>query len=805
MKVLRFIFTALITLSLTIFLNIKYQDIPPLGKLLNPFSGIWANGEKESLSIDEIISHPDLKAEVDVVFDELLIPHIYAQNDNDAYFVQGYLTAYHRLWQMEMSVRATAGRISEILGEGALTFDRTQRRKGLTFGAERLLEEIKKDPESMAMLEAYTNGINAYVNSLSFKSYPVEYKLVNFEPEEWTPLKSCIMMKSMANMLSSGESDLENTNAYKMLGPELFNKLNPDYFPGVDPIIPVGTEWAFQPEPIGIPDSTYPDVTIRNTIEKPNPQNGSNSFVIGPSKTSNGKVILCNEPDLAINLPSIWYVAHLSSPTMNVMGSTVPGMPGVIIGFNDSIAWGNTNAQRDLVDWYYIEFKNDQRDEYLYDNKWLKTEKRIEEIGILGGDTFYDTVVYTHHGPVTYDETFLGNGQKVNFSMRWTSHDPSLEYKAVYKVNRAKNYDDFVEAFTYFTGPPQNYSFGSVSGDYALWIHGKYPIKWKNQGKFLLDGRKRSHEWQGFIPREQNVHVKNDPRGWVSSANQHPADSTYPYYIYDHSFEFYRNRRINERLLVMNDITTKDLMELQNDNFNYIASENLPMMLDSLDSSQLVGVKLEYAELLKSWDYFNNPENKAPSIFEMWQDFLLKNAWDEFRSDSLALRRPRTYNSFYAMQNYPDLELFDIQETDKVETLTDLINLSFVQAVDSVENWKKETGKTIEWYKFKNTRAQHLARLNPFTVSEIKIGGNHNIVNAASTTHGPSWRMVVELGDGQVKAWGVYPGSQSGNPGNPLWGHMIEDWADGEYNELFFGSKDEIKIDQVVGQVKFQN
>ncbi len=805
MKVLRFIFTVLLTLAITIFLNIKYENIPPLGKLLNPFNGVWANGEKELINIDEVIAHPDLQGEVEVVFDELLIPHIYAQNDADAYFVQGYLTAFHRLWQMEMSVRATAGRVSEILGESALTFDRTQRRKGLTFGAERLLEEIKNEPETYAMVDAYTKGVNAYINSLTYKTYPVEYKLINFEPEPWTPLKSCLMMKSMANMLSSGESDLENTNAYKMLGPDLFNKLFPDYFPDVDPVIPSGTSFDFEPLPVGIPDSTYPDLSIKRTIAKPNPQNGSNSFVIGPSKTANGKVILCNEPDLSLNLPSIWYVAHISSPTMNVMGSTVPGMPGVIIGFNDSIAWGNTNAERDLVDWYYIEFKNELRDEYLYDSKWLKTEKRIEKIQVLGGDTYYDTVIYTHHGPVTYDRSFLGNGEQVNFAMRWTSHDPSLEYKAVYKVNRANNYEDFVDAFSYFTGPPQNYSFASVSGDYALWIHGKFPIKWENQGKFLLDGRKRQHEWQGFIPQEQNVHIKNDPRGWVSSANQHPADSTYPYYIYDHAFEFYRNRRINERLLVMDNIKPQDVMKLQNDNFNYIASENLPMLLDSLDTTQLSGVQLEYLELLKSWDFFNDPERKAPSIFEMWQDFLMDNVWDEFDNDSIALSRPRLYNAFYAIQNYPDLPLYDIQSTEEIESLKDVINLSFNQAVDSVENWKEATGKSIEWYKFKNTRIRHLARLDPFTVNEVKIGGNHNIVNAASSTHGPSWRMVVELGEGEVKAWGVYPGSQSGNPGNPTWGHMIEDWASGNYNELFFGPKSEMDIDKVTAQVKFQS
>ncbi len=804
MKIFKFTFFALITLVLTVFLNSKYEDLPPIGKLLNPFTGFWQNGENEALEIPEEIQLTYLDQSAQVVFDDLYIPHIYANTDHDAYFLQGYLTAYHRLWQMDITVRSTAGEVSEILGENAVTFDRTQRRKGLSFAAERLLEEVKKDKKTYEMLLAFSAGVNAYIETLTYKDLPVEYKLTDARPKLWSPLKSCLIMKSMANLLSTGESDLENTNFVKVFGKELFDMIFPDSHPGIDPVVPSGTPYDFASLRTYSKDSLYPDLEINETIEKQDPLNGSNSFVVGPQKTKNGSVILSNELDLPLNIPSIWYLAHISSPTLNVMGSTIPGMPGVIVGFNDNIAWGNTNAPRDVLDWYYIEFKNDDRDEYLYDGKWLKTSKRIEEIKVAGGDTFYDTVVYTHHGPVTYDPSFLGNNEKVNFAMRWVSHDPSNEYKTVYRINRSRSYEEFVDSFNSFSGPAQSYSFASTLKEYAIWVHGTFPVKWQEQGKFLMDGRLRSHEWNQFIPKNQNIHIKDDPRGWVSSANQHPADSLYPYYIYHHRYEYYRNRRINDRLLVMQNIEPQDIMQLQNDNFNFIASENLPMMLDSLDTLSFDGRKWEYFTKLKDWDYFSEAERDAPTIFEAWQDQLRKDLWDELDDSPLALSRPTIYNSFYVLKNYAELSIIDNKSTEKKESVRDLINDSFIKALDRLETYKDESGNSsLEWYLYKNTTVKHLANLDPFSFDKIKVGGNHNIVNAASGRNGPSWRMVVELNEAGVKAWGVYPGSQTGNPGNPQWGHLIEDWANGVYSELYFGDRENMDPEKISRTINF--
>lgn len=793
MKTFRFVISFSITLALGIALNTKIGVVPPLGKFLSPFHGFWQNAKNQAIDIKSKKIEEGLADSVNIYFDELLIPHVFASNENDLFFAQGYVTAYHRLWQMEFQLYSAAGRLAEILGPkignaNIVDVDRQMRRIGLMYGAKKSEELFKKEePEMFALIQSYTDGVNAYINSLSYADLPVEYKLLDYEPEAWTPLKCFLLISNMNNMLSRGERDLEHTNALKLWGREVFETLYPERPDTIDPVIPSGTKFDFDPIIVEKPDVTFPLHFVNPIIKNPNEDNGSNSFVVNGEKTANGKVILTNEPDLSLNLPSIWYVMQLNAPGINVMGATLPGGPGVTIGYNDSIAWGNTNAKRDLVDWYYIKFKDKSREEYLYNDNWVPTKKVIEEVKVRGSFSFYDTIIYTHHGPLVYDRNFSSDRSEIiNLAMKWTAHEASREIKALYMGNKAKNYDEFVEAFGYFSGPPQNYSFASVTGDIALWINGKFPVKWDEQGKFLMDGSNIDHEWKAYMPHSHNLHVKNPSRNFVSSANQHAADSLYPYYQYDHHYEYYRGRRINDRLRVMDNITVEDMMNLQHDNFNYNASEALPMMLDSLDTASFTDLEWSYYNKIVNWDFFNDPDIQAPTIYEVWWRKLNSKLWDEIDSSEVALYRPNWFNTVEILKKKSDFSMIDNQYTPIVESSGDLYRQTFKETINSLEKYLEQDGNSLLWYQYKNTTIKHLLRIEPFSKGMVKIGGNRSIVNAASSSHGPSWRMVVELGDGEVKAWGVYPGSQSGNPGNPTYGHMISDWASGEYYQLLF-------------------
>ena len=790
MKFVRFIFALVLTIIFFSYFNFKNDEIPPLGKFLNPFVGFWQNGESDEIKLSGIIKSDKLKSIVKVQYDNEHIPHIFAENDYDVYFTQGYVTASDRLWQMDFQVLATEGRLSEVLGakfgeKNILEFDRTQRRKGLKYAAIRSLEGAASDTKLMEVLQAYSDGVNAYIDELSYKDYPIEYKMLDYEPKYWSPYRSMLLLKYMADMLSSWEADFENSNAMTLFGIEDFELLFPDKYSANDPIIPSEKRWDFKAVAPLDRVKEYPKIRKSDLIEKVDEKHGSNNFVVGRSRTLNGSVILANETDLSLNLPSIWYIAQLSAPGMNVYGSSLPGAPGVITGFTDSIAWGVTNAKRDVVDWYQIEFRNDQRKEYKYDNMWLKTEAIVERIDVRDDEPFYDTIIHTHYGPVVYDRNFKGESERANFAMKWTAHEESKELMTFYLLNRGKNYEDFVNALEYHCAPAQNFAFGAVNGDIAMWVNGRFPVKWETQGKFIMNGSDSRFEWGEDIPHAHKAHILNPDQGFLSSANQHPVDSTYPYYTYDYNYEMYRNRRINDRLRYLESFSVKDAMKLQNDNYNYRASESLPTMLNTLDTTKLDANALKYYSQLRKWDYFSEPKIVTPTMYEEWWNQLYDLIWDEFDDQSVALKKPRVFNTIRLINTDSLNKYFDKKTTTKVETLKDLLDESFAGMVGTLEE-RKQQNKSLDWYSYKGSSVKHLLKLDPFSVNNVEVGGNKNIVNATSKSHGPSWRMIVELSADGVKAWGVYPGSQTGNPGHPGYAKYVTDWANGNYFKLNF-------------------
>ncbi|WP_224485564.1 penicillin acylase family protein [Robertkochia aurantiaca] len=784
MKYLKLLILLALNAGIFYALNTQFGSIPPLGKFLSPQQGIWQNETSEMP--DAELRLEGLSQPVTVQYDEHLIPHIFAENKTDLYRAQGYVTAQHRLWQMEFQTMASAGRLSEVFGPRALNYDRAQRRKGMVYGAEKALETMKQDKEIAAFIEAYKEGVNAYIAQLSPADLPVEYKMLNYKPEPWTTKKTALLLMYMTDMLAGRDSDFEYTNALRLFGKERFELLFPEYFNVIDPVIPSERDWkeiaAEIPE---VPTDSLPLEAIAATMEKPHPDNGSNNWAVGPEKSATGNPILANDPHLGLNLPSIWFVMQLATPEQNTFGATLPGALGIVIGFNNDIAWGVTNATRDVKDWYKITFKDDSKSAYLYDGAWRDTELKLEEIVIRDSITYIDSVYYTHHGPVSYDESFLGNRGGTGYAMKWTGHLGGNNQRTLLELNAAKNYEDYKNALKHFLAPAQNFVFASREGDIALWIQGKFPNKWEGQGKFLLDGSLPAHEWQGFIPQEHNAHIKNPERGFVSSANQHPVDESYPYYVFNDGYDTYRGRVINNFLRERDEIDMEDFKALQNNNYNLMAAELLPHMLDSIDRQGLTADQQEYLDIVADWDYYNEIDEAAPTIFELWFETLHDLVWDEFEKEEIVLKKPFNYQTIEMLANHPDDPFMDVVSTDKRETAKDLIQMSFVKAADSLQSWREEH-EDFKWGAFKGTYAGHLLQALPaFSRFDIPIGGNSGIVNATSENHGPSWRMIVELGE-KPKAVGIYPGGQSGNPGSKHYDDFIDKWAAGEYLQLEF-------------------
>jgi len=792
---IRFTLSLIAMLGLYGVLSISLGPAPPMGPFMNPETGFWANavtqspaGSRTELSLD-----PDkfpLSGPVRVYFDNLDIPHIFAESDRDLYFAQGFVTARDRLWQMELQTHAAAGRLSEILGPQMLEFDRYRRRIGMVYAAERALESLKEDAESMEAVEAYTAGVNAWIGRLNPSSYPLEYKLLNYAPEPWTPLKVCLLLKNMTYTLASGNGDVRMSNTRAFLGDEFIDRvldLEPDLN---DPIIPPGTDWEFDPLEAREPASNFTPSTVADLPPfEADPDNGSNNWAVSGSKTASGYPILANDPHLNLTLPSIWYAVQLHSPTQNVMGVSLPGAPTVTLGFNERIAWGSTNVSADVWDWYEIEFRDSTLSEYRYDGGWRNTEKRVEKIGVKGEPAVIDTVVYTHHGPVVNTSSDSGDSFSSRIprhhAVRWIAYKKTNELKYFLKINRAQNYSDYRNALNFYENPAQNWIFAD-STDIAITVAGRYPLKWEEQGRFISDGSNPMYDWQDWIPFEQIPSVRNPERGFVSSANQDPTDDSYPYYLDDDFAPFERARRINEELDRMDEITVEDMQRLQLDDFSYHAKTVLPVLLENLNADTLSEAGNRALRELTAWNYHNKGELIAPSLFKYWWDALYESIWsDEYGSIDAPLAWPDRDQAAYLVRHNPGLRWYDDIETDRKETLEDLINQSFNRALRELHSEFGPYGEGWKWGHVNDTDINHVGRIPGLGRSDVFTDGGTESVNAIRGSHGPSWRMVVELGP-EPRAYGLYPGGQSGNPGSPRYDTMIDDWNAGKLYPLKF-------------------
>ena len=805
--ILKAIFTFIVALSLLLLLNTKLGSIPPLAKFLDPFHGFWKNAECKKKSRTETLTLDELKGKVEIQFDEQMIPHIFAENNYDLYYAQGYITAKDRLWQLDFQTRFAAGRLSEVIGEKAIDIDTYQRRMGMVYGAENTILEMEKDPKIKEIMGAYTAGINAYIHSLKPADYPIEFKILDYQPEDWKPINSALLLKLMSATLTGGSTQFYMSNILSKYGPDVVKELFPDYPFGEDPIIPKGTQWNFKPIQIPKQPTVLSENTVCNQTTKQMEEGiGSNNWALAGAKTSSGYPMLANDPHLDLTLPSIWYQIQMASNDVNAYGVSIPGAPGIVIGFNANVAWGVTNVDANVMDWYRIKFKDHSQQEYWYDNKWNLVKPRIETIAVRGGKTIVDTVYYTHHGPIVY----LNNQKSKNLSqcdnipvghaLRWIAHDPSNDIRTFYMLNRAKNYTDYRQALANYTAPAQNFIFASVDNDIAITSSGYFPLKWDNQGKFLLDGSDPANDWHGRIPVDQNPTVKNPSRNFVSSANQRPTDATYPYYLNWEFANYERAHRINQRLSVMTGASVDSLRSLQDDNYSVLAEDILPTLLSAIDIKSLNATESKGFEMLRKWDKCFHADAIAASIFELWQKDISAKTWaDQFDVMNVPMRYPSRDKLVELIVKEPNSNWFDDNRTPQKETRDDIIRAAYKFAVDSLQRKYGAISGDWKWGNVKHTHVPHLAKIAGFGSKFLNNGGSKTSVNATSEKNGPSWRMIVALGK-SVKAYGVFPGGESGNPGSFYYDDMVDTWSSGKLNELVYLQSKDDKSERIISK-----
>lgn len=813
MRLLPFIISTVLTLLLVVALNNKWGAVPPLGKFLSPQQGFWQNAEPVDYDYSQHLSLTGIKGKAEVYIDDRLVPHIFADNEDDAYFVQGYLHARFRLWQMEFQTLAAAGRISEKLGNDPrfIHFDREQRRLGMVYGAENALKEIEANPVTNATCNAYTAGVNAYIASLSESELPVEYKLLDYKPEKWSNIKIALFAKQISKTLAGYDRDIEFTNEKTVFNEKEMRLLYPQVADSLVPIVPKGTVFdtaGIVPKKPFSADSLYfkNDTIIPvHEANKPNRINGSNNWAVSGQKTLSGAPILCNDPHLDLTLPSIWYELQINTPTTNVYGVSFPGAPTVVIGFNDSIAFGVTNAMRDVKDYYQIRFKDDTKKEYWFDSTWQPTQQRIEQIKVRGSAMVLDTVAYTVFGPVMYDNSFAsGLPENKALALRWSAHDPSNELLALYQLDRAKNYDEYAEAIKNFHCPGQNFIFASKSGNIAIWQQGQFPARWPGQGLYIMPGEDSSYRWQGIIPQAENPHIINPPVGYIESANQRPVDSSYPYFI-PGDYITPRGITISRRLAQMQQIIPQDMMQLQNDYYSVTAAVIVPLLLRNIEKNSLDNSEKQYLDFIKHWDYMTTADAKAPTIYQTWLDSLKSVIWkDELAQVQARTILPDEETLVEALLKDSAFAYIDDITTPQKETLPQQVTKAFKLA--AVDLSKEAPIDNLLWWKHKNPSIYHLLKsaVLPFGREGLHVGGWGNVINAITSTHGPSWRMIVQLTT-PTEAYGVYPGGQSGNPGSKYYDDFINTWADGKYYTLWMMQPGETNDKRIKWTMTFTN
>ncbi len=762
---------------LSIDIPVKGNFLPALGRFLNPFQGIWQSVAAENTSID---FKGQVAGQVKILFDERDVPHIYAENLEDAVYAQGYLHAANRLFAMDLSTRSAAGRLSELVGPRTIEIDRKQRERGFEWSSIQKAESWEKYEGNKALLDAYVNGVNTYIKSIDYKDWPIEYKILSHEPVTWTSVHSALTLTNMAIALSLGEDDLEYSIARSKLSPEDYNFLFPDHNEKESPIIPSGKKWDFDAlrAPGVAPNHPLPDTHGSAEDSRQRDLNGSNNWAVAGRKTASGFPMLANDPHLGLTLPNIWYEMEIHTPEMSVHGVSIPGLPLIVIGFNEKIAWGSTNSGQDVLDWFKITWQDSSRLRYKLDEKYREATLRPEIIEVRGAAPVIDTIRYTHWGPVTHTD------EHKDMAMKWIGHQKATSNDIDYlrKINAAgdvKAYRDAVSAFQY---PAQNKIFASVQGDIAISVAGVMPVRPEGLGEGLSSGESTAYDWQGFIPFEHSPYIINPARGFVSSANQAPADQDYPYpLIGKRIFEDYRGRVVNMVLDSSRAMTPEDMQALQQNNYNLLAAEILHLMLDAVDKNGCVEPnENDFTKQLYAWNFENHRDSLSPVLFDLWYQEFENLTWDEL--DNLGVMRPEEWRLIEIAHDFPQHQYFDRLSTmDIKEDMYDIACTAYENMIKSYTNLPDSQRKN--WGSYKHSHIPHLARFPLFGADSLHTSGGRHIVNAMHKTHGPSWRMIVEMSS-PPKAWVNYPGGQSGNPASPHYRDMLDQFFEGKYYEV---------------------
>jgi penicillin amidase len=767
-------------------------------------AGIYYRWSRAGLPrVDGEIVVAGLTAPVAVWRDTRGIPHLRAENEEDLFFAQGYVLAQDRLWQMDISRRVGRGEVAEIFGAEALDLDRRSR----TLGYRRLCEQAFQtfDPSLQRILLAYARGVNAFIAAVGDR-LPFEFRVLNYRPKPWEPVDSLVIGKVLAEWLSSTwRADWMRGFVLGGLDERVRQRLLPEFSPFDRPVVgtdrptpPAGKE---RPTSLSRPSArstagllAFSDLAVWTKAEDQArallglgaAPLGSNNWVLSGSRSETGKPLLANDPHLGHTNPSVWYALHLKCPTLHVAGVTLPGVPGVILGHNEHIAWGATNVYPDVQDLFIEEFHPDNPRLYRVGSRWQEADVFDEPIRVRASwlltrtRTIVHRVVRTRHGPIIAEE------QNKKLALRWTALDDANEFVAFAGIMRATGWDDFCRALRDFPGPMQNFVYADGAGNIGYYAAGRVPLRSEGDGSLPVDGARGEGEWIGYIPFEELPHLYNPPEGFIVTANQRIVGTSYGYHLTHLWYPPYRAARILELLGHKPRLSVEDVRLIQADVYSIpdalFAREVVKTAQTVLAGAGAGANERLWREILDElapWDGQLRPESRAAALVTTMRTLfrqrilkaMLGNRWEkyEWANDSLLVdwlitERPREW----LPSGYDSYE--KLLEDCYLEALEELTR----ELGRDSRSWRYGRLNTL-------TFAHPLSRLRLLkwllNSREIEMGGSANTVNAygKQRLYGVSMRLIVDFSDLDQTRLQITLG-QSGHHASPHFQDQLDDW-----------------------------
>jgi penicillin amidase len=738
-----------------------------------------------------------IKDRITIRRDERGIPYVEAQNDEDLYFGQGYAAAQDRLWQMDLFRRTARGELAEILGAGpnnvVIDQDKLHRTYGFAQTAE--AELANASPQTRATLEAYARGVNAYASSLDPKSMPPEFQILQYSFRPWTPADSLVVVKIFAEALSDTWRLDIMRQAMSVLPAEKRAELLPE-ISAIDVLV-VGkdTQSKVKSSALVKPERVSPETLAHLAHNREiaaaaldriglhtDALAASNNWVVSGKRTVTGKPLLSNDPHLRATAPSIWHLVHLSSPGVRVAGVGTAGLPGVIIGHNDRIAWGFTNVGPDVQDLYIEKFNPDNPKQYQTPSGWQDVVIRREEIKVRKGigSSEHDVVNYdvtvTRHGPIIFE----GEGKR--YALRWTALDPSKNNpNSTVALNRAGNWKEFNAALESFTAPTQNIVYADVDGHIGYHAAGVVPIRKSGDGSVPYDGATDAGEWTSYIPIAKLPTLYDPPSGIIVTANQRIVGTDYPYFLTHSWAQPYRARRIFDLLNEKPKLSSDDFRRILGDVYSTagvsFTREAVKLLRPKVTPAD---EKLKaHLDAFEKWDGRVNAESTVAPLMAQ-----LRLA---FRSKILTAALGQELVRNYQWSNF-DTTLDRVIKEQPASWLpkeyasyADLLRACYDEAIATLtKNLGPDEAKWT-WGDMTKARFPHPLGGAPFiggqfTIPPFPQNGTGGFIGATvNVGQAVSMRLIADPSNWDKTQQGIALG-ESGWPKSPHWSDQLADW-----------------------------